>query len=243
MARMPRSLRGTDVVVMANHWTASAGVFIDLTHISGTGNLRVSEDGATCTAGGGATFAALARLSVRCLAQAALSVGGPQIRNRARSRATSRRRRPRTGDGAVGARCAGAAASVRGARTMPLDAFFLDYRKDRARGGRDHRVGGVSHELAHGVAQAGQARRDEHLPRVLRGGHLADGRARVAFGSVAPYPMRAPRTEERLPPARSREPARIAARSGRHRGRSRVSRRARFAPWTIFAAARITAAP
>ena len=74
---------GTDVIVMTNHGRVPAGVFIDLTHISGTGEIAVSADGATCTAGGGATFAALAKLPVRCLAQAALSVGGPQIRNRA----------------------------------------------------------------------------------------------------------------------------------------------------------------
>jgi CO/xanthine dehydrogenase FAD-binding subunit len=191
---------GTDVVVMANHGRLPAGVFIDLTHISGTGNLRVSEDGAACTAGGGATFAALARLSVRCLAQAALSVGGPQIRNRATIAGNIATASP-AADGATALLALDARVtlrSVRGARTMPLDAFFLDYRKTAL--AADEIIESVEFPMNWRTAWHKLGKRGAmNISLVCCAvGISPDGCARVAFGSVAPYPMRAPRTEERL---------------------------------------------
>jgi CO/xanthine dehydrogenase FAD-binding subunit len=200
---------GTDVVVMMNHGRLPARVLIDLSHISGTGVISVSPEGARCTAGGGATFAALARVPVRCLAQAALSVGGPQIRNRATIAGNLASASP-AGDGSTALLALDADVtlrSLRGARTLPLREFFLGYRAtDLA---PDEIIESVAFPTDWRTAWYKLGKRGAmNISLVCCAVGLApDGRACVAFGSVAPFPMRAPRTEGLLARAIAAWPA------------------------------------
>jgi CO/xanthine dehydrogenase FAD-binding subunit len=120
---------GTDVVVLMNHGKAAPENFIDLTHIP---ELRAihRHDGALELAGN-VTYAQAGKLPVRCLALASLSVGGPGIRELGTLAGNLASASP-AGDGSTALLALNAEVeltSVRGARRLPLDKFFLAYRK------------------------------------------------------------------------------------------------------------------
>ena len=120
---------GTDIVVLMNHGKAAPENFIDLTHIP---ELRaIHRHNGTLELAGNVTHAQCGQLPVRCLAQASLSVGGPGIRELGTIAGNLATASP-AGDGSVALLALDAEVeltSVRGARRLPLDKFFLSYRK------------------------------------------------------------------------------------------------------------------
>ncbi len=200
---------GTDVIVMMNHGRVPAGVFIDLTHVPGLDTVEPTADGRAYRAGGGATFARLGKLPVRCLAEAALSVGGPQIRNRATIAGNIASASP-AGDGSTALLSLDATVTLRnlrGERTLPLREFFLDYRRTAL--APDEMITSVEFPADWRTAWRKLGKRGAmNISLVCCSlGVSPQGRACVAFGSVAAFPMRAPRVEALLEAAIARDGA------------------------------------
>jgi CO/xanthine dehydrogenase FAD-binding subunit len=120
---------GTDIVVLMNHGKAAPENFVDLTHIP---ELRaIQQHNGTLELAGNVTHAQAGKLPLRCLAQASLSVGGPGIRELGTLAGNLATASP-AGDCSTALLALDAEVeltSVRGARGMPLDKFFLGYRK------------------------------------------------------------------------------------------------------------------
>jgi CO/xanthine dehydrogenase FAD-binding subunit len=103
--------------------------FNDLSHISDLHT--ISKRNGTLELAGNVTFAQSGRLAIRCLAQASLSVGGPGIRELGTLAGNLATASP-AGDGSTALLALDAEVeltSVRGLRRLPLDKFFLSYRK------------------------------------------------------------------------------------------------------------------
>ncbi|HUJ73035.1 MAG TPA: FAD binding domain-containing protein, partial [Verrucomicrobiae bacterium] len=120
---------GTDIVVLMNHGKAAPENFIDLTHAP---ELRaIHRHNGTLELAGNVTHAQCGKLPIRCLARASLSVGGPGIRELGTIAGNLATASP-AGDGSTALLALDAEVeltSVRGARRLPLDKFFLGYRK------------------------------------------------------------------------------------------------------------------
>lgn len=202
---------GTDVIVMMNHGRVPAGVFIDLSRIPGLDSVeRFPCDGATgrpsvaagiaagevYVCGGGATFARLARLPVACIAGAALSVGGPQIRNRATIGGNLGTASP-AGDGSTALLSLDAQIEVRntrGSRVIPARDFFLDYRKTAL--APDELITAVAFPATWTTGWQKLGKRGAmNISLVCCSVGLSEsGEFRIAFGSVGPFPLLAPKT-------------------------------------------------
>jgi len=120
---------GTDIVVLMNHGKAAPENFIDLTHIP---ELRaIHRHNGTLEMAGNVTHAQCGKLPIRCLALASLSVGGPGIRELGTIAGNLATASP-AGDASTALLALDAEVeltSVRGSRRLPLDKFFLGYRK------------------------------------------------------------------------------------------------------------------
>lgn len=205
---------GTDLVVLLNHGRMPARVFIDLSHIPGLANLdrlRLNDcPHDPLTAGMDAreayvcgpltTFAQLARLPVRALAEAARSVGGPQIRNRGTIAGNLATASP-AGDGSTALLALDARVEVQnwaGSRVIPLREFFVDYRQTVL--ACDEMIVRVAFPATwkSGWRKLGK-RGAMNISTVCCAVGVSDsGRVHVAFGSVGPYPLRAEQTGEFL---------------------------------------------
>lgn len=127
--RGPFIAGGTDLVVLMNAGKAAPGNFIDLTHVNGLN--AIHRHNGTLELAGNVTHAQCGRLPVRCLAQASLSVGGPGIRELGTIAGNLATASP-AGDGSTALLALDAEvelSSVRGVRRLPLDKFFVSYRK------------------------------------------------------------------------------------------------------------------
>lgn len=120
---------GTDIVVLMNHGKAAPENIIDLTHIP---ELRaIHKHNGTLELAGNVTHAQTGKLPIRCLALASLSVGGPGIRELGTIAGNLATASP-AGDGCAALLALDAElelTSVRGSRRLPLEKFFLGYRK------------------------------------------------------------------------------------------------------------------
>ena len=177
-----------------------AGAFIDLSHVAGFDSVDPLPGGRHHRAAGGATCARLSRLPVRCLAEAALSVGGPQIRNRATVGGNLASASP-AADVATALLALDATvemAGTRGTRTMPLGDFFLEYRRTAL--APDELIASVTFPSDWQTAWEKLGKRGAmNISLVCCAvGVSPAGDVRVAFGSVAPFPMLAGRTGEFL---------------------------------------------
>lgn len=120
---------GTDIVVLLNHGRAAPENFIDLSHVPELH--AIHRHNGTLELAGNVTHAQCGKLPVRCLAQASLSVGGPGIRELGTIAGNLATASP-AGDGSTALLALDAEVeltSVRGPRRLPLDKFFLGYRK------------------------------------------------------------------------------------------------------------------
>ena len=127
--RGPFIAGGTDLVVLMNAGKAAPENFIDLTHVKGLN--AIHRHNGTMELAGNVTHAQCGRLPVRCLAQASLSVGGPGIRELGTIAGNLATASP-AGDGSTALLALDAEVelrSVRGTRRLPLDKFFVAYRK------------------------------------------------------------------------------------------------------------------
>jgi CO/xanthine dehydrogenase FAD-binding subunit len=120
---------GTDLVVLMNRGVRVAEHFIDLTHVKELAD--VNRINGTFEMAGNVTHAQCGRLPVKCLAQASLSVGGPGIRELGTLAGNLATASP-AGDGSTALLALDAEVemtSLRGTRRMPLEKFFVGYRK------------------------------------------------------------------------------------------------------------------
>lgn len=120
---------GTDLVVLMNAGKAAPDNFIDLTHIKEL--TAINKRDGTLELAGNVTYAQAGKLPIRSLAQASLSVGGPGIRELGTLAGNLATASP-AGDGSTALLALDAEVeltSVRGSRRLPLDKFFLSYRK------------------------------------------------------------------------------------------------------------------
>jgi len=203
---------GTDLIVLMNRGRQPADYYIDLSHVPGLGGIeRVSNDGKSAVrtmpdaaeiyiAGGCTTFSRLAQLPVKCLADAALSVGGPQIRNRGTIAGNIVSASP-AGDGSTALLALDAVLELRGAggsRVLPIRDFFLDYRKTAL--APDEMIVSVRFPATWKSAWQKLGKRGAmNISMVCCACAVSDsGRFHTAFGSVGPGPMLAPGTQEFL---------------------------------------------
>jgi CO/xanthine dehydrogenase FAD-binding subunit len=121
---------GTDIVVAMNRTGRGPKHFLDLTHIQGHSDVR--RDNGAWVLGGGATFTQLSKLPVRALAEAAMTVGGPAIRNCGTIAGNLGTASP-AGDGCVAIMAVDAEIELRhatrGRRVIPIAEYFTGYRK------------------------------------------------------------------------------------------------------------------
>lgn len=189
---------GTDVIVMLNHGRLVSRAFIDLTHLQEF--QRVTQDEGTCRADGGATFAQIGKLPITAISQAALGVGGPQIRNRGTIAGNLATASP-AGDGSTALLALDAnleLTSTSGSRTIPLRQFFLDYRKTALQ--PEEMITGVQFpaDWRTGWHKLGKRGAMNISVVCCAVGVSPAGRFHVAFGSVGPYPLFCPNTEAYL---------------------------------------------
>lgn len=121
---------GTDIVVAMNRSAPRPRQFLDLSHVSGFDS--IDRDGVSWRLGGGATFSQLGKMPVRALALAAMTVGGPAIRNKGTIGGNLGTASP-AGDGCVALLAMDVEVelshAVRGARTVAISEYFTGFRQ------------------------------------------------------------------------------------------------------------------
>jgi CO/xanthine dehydrogenase FAD-binding subunit len=216
---------GTDLFVYLDFGTLDRRRFIDLWELRELRGIRAGPH--ATVAGALTTFTELRRHpAVRSrhpmLAAAAREVGAIQIQNRATLGGNLANASP-AGDSLPVLLALGAAlelVSVAGARRVRVEEFFQGYRRTALR--RDELIAEiVLPRLPRGVFQWFRkvgTRRAQSISKVVFAGWLARDRrgriteARLAYGSVAPVPVRAPAAERALV---GRKPDAEAARAAR----------------------------
>ncbi len=187
---------GTDIVVALNRNGHGPRNFLDLTHVEGFSEVR--RDNGHWVLSGGTTFTKMGLLPVRALAEAAMTVGGPAIRNCGTIAGNLGTASP-AGDGCVALLAVDAQVELthasRGKRMIPIAEYFTGFRKTAL----------LADELISAV----------HLPADWRTGWYKIGKrgsinislvcsaiglspkgdVRIAFGCVAPTVIRAKSAE------------------------------------------------
>jgi len=187
---------GTDIVVAMNRTGRGPNHFLDLTHVQGYSEVR--RNNGTWTLGGGATFTQMSRLPVRALAEAAMTVGGPAIRNCGTIAGNLGTASP-AGDGCVAIMAVDAEIELthatRGRRVISIHEHFTGFRKTAL----------VADELITAVRLPTDWRTAWY--KIGKRGSInislvccaigmsPKGEMRIAFGCVAPLVMRAKQAE------------------------------------------------
>jgi CO/xanthine dehydrogenase FAD-binding subunit len=189
---------GTDIVVLMNHGKAAPENFIDLTHIP---ELRaIHRHNGTLEMAGNVTHAQAGKLPIRCLAQAALSVGGPGIRELGTLAGNLATASP-AGDGSTALLALDAEleiTSVRGTRRLPLDKFFLGYRKTAL--AADEMITKIVVPTNYKSDWAKNGKRGAMNISIVAAAVAITPKneARIALASVAPVPIRCYKAEKLL---------------------------------------------
>jgi CO/xanthine dehydrogenase FAD-binding subunit len=189
---------GTDVVVLMNHGKPAPENFIDLTHIPELH--AIHRHNGTMELAGNVTHAQAGKLPIRCLAQASLSVGGPGIRELGTLAGNLATASP-AGDASTALLALDAEVeltSVRGARRLPLDKFFLAYRKTAL--APDEMITKIIVPTNYKSDWAKNGKRGAVNISVVAAAVAITPKneVRIALASVAPVPMRCYRTEKFL---------------------------------------------
>lgn len=189
---------GTDLIVGMNHGKLAPSILIDLSHVPGLDYLR--REGDTWVAGPGCTFTRLAGEAPEALSLASLSIGGPQIRNRGTLGGNLASASP-AADAATALLAFGATLTVRSIdkrREIPLESFFLDYRKTLL--ADDEMIESIRFADPRTSAWEKLGKRGAmNISLVSCAVAVSrEGMYRVAFASVGPYPLRATRAEQIL---------------------------------------------
>ena len=214
---------GTDLVVLMNRGARVSEHFIDLTHVpelkaisqrNGSAPSEIVGQAAglpksSPTAGGppapqhrtelggNVTFAQAGKLPIRCLAQASLSVGGPGIRELGTLAGNLATASP-AGDGSTALLALDAEVelrSVRGARRLPLEKFFLGYRKTAL--ATDEMITKISVPANYRSDWAKVGKRGAVNISIVAAAVAITPKkeVRIALASVAPTPMRCYKAE------------------------------------------------
>lgn len=187
---------GTDLIVQLNRDALRPAGWLDLSGIAGFQELALRDGEAVLS--GGVTFSHMGGLPVRCLAAAAMSVGGPQVRNRGTIAGNLATASP-AGDGSTALLALDATVELshatRGTRSVPVREFFLDYKQTAL--APDELITAVRFPTDARTAWYKIGKRGACNISVVCGavGRSAAGTYRIALGSVGPYPMRAAAAE------------------------------------------------
>lgn len=187
---------GTDIAVALNRQGKAPKHFLDLTHVAGYPDVR-GEDGAwVCSAG--ATFTQLSKLPLRALAEAARSVGGPAIRNRATIGGNLGTASP-AGDGCTALLALDAQVELthasRGPRLIPIDEYFTGYRRTALLADELITRIRVPADWRSAWYKIGKRSAINISVVCCAVGMSPEGLARIAFGCVAPTVVRARKAE------------------------------------------------
>jgi CO/xanthine dehydrogenase FAD-binding subunit len=186
---------GTDIVVLMNAGKATPENFIDLTHVKEL--TAISKHNGTLELAGNVTFAQAGKLPIRCLALAALSVGGPGIRELGTLAGNIATASP-AGDGSTALLALDAEVeltSVLGVRRLPLEKCFLSYRKTAL--APDEMITKVSIPANYKSDWLKNGKRGAVNISVVAVAVAITPKkeARIALASVAPYPVRCHKAE------------------------------------------------
>ena len=190
---------GTDLIVAMNRGQWRPANVLNLTSIpNGSGVLRRNG---TYEIAFGTTHSELTTLPIKVLAEAALSIGGPQIRNRGTLAGNLGTASP-AGDGCVALLALDAAVELnhadRGTRRVNVRDYFLDYRRTELKADELITRMIVPANWTSAWYKIGK-RGAVNISIVCAGvGRSPDGRYAVSFGSVGPYPLRAGGVEKLL---------------------------------------------
>ena len=191
---------GTDVLVSVNRGELRPRSFLDLSRVRDFDVIE-RDNGWICI-GAGTTFARLAALDVTCLRDAALSVGGPQVRNAGTIGGNLVTASP-AGDGAVALLALDArvevASAARGPRRLSLnDAWFLAYRRTALEDDELVTRVRVRADIETAWYKIGKRGAVNVGLVCCAVGRSPDNRYSLAFGCVAFRPIRAPHAERLL---------------------------------------------
>ena len=186
---------GTDLVVLMNAGKAAPENFIDLSHIPEL--CAINHRNGTIELAGNVTHAQCGRLPVKCLAQASLSVGGPGIRELGTIAGNIATASP-AGDGSTALLALDAEVeltSVRGVRKMPLEKFFLSYRKTAL--APDEMITKVIVPTNYQTDWAKNGKRGAMNISIVAAAVAItpQKQVRIALASVAPFPVRCHKAE------------------------------------------------
>jgi len=189
---------GTDLVVLMNRGVRPTERFVDLSHVQGLN--AINKSNGTLELAGNVTFAQAGKLPIRCLAQAALSVGGPGIRELGTLAGNLATASP-AGDGSTALLALDAElelSSTRGARRLPLDRFFLSYRKTSLE--PDEMITKIRIPTDYKTDWAKNGKRGAVNISIVAAAVAITPKkeVRIALASVAPTPMRCYKSEELL---------------------------------------------
>ncbi len=187
---------GTDLVVALNHTGRGSHDYVDLTRIAGYSD--VQQDDGMWVLGGGVTFSHLGQLELGALSEAAITVGGPAIRNRATIAGNLGTASP-AADGCVALLATDAivelAHASRGKRRVPVADYFTGFKQTAL--AEDELITAVVVPTGWRTAFYKIGKRSAINISVVCAavGLSADGGTCIAFGSVAPTVMRATHAE------------------------------------------------
>lgn len=206
---------GTDLLVALNRGQWRPRAILDLSRVQGYN--AVTRHNGHYVLAGGATYTQLAELPIPALAEASLSIGGVQIRNRGTIAGNLGTASP-AGDGCVALLALDASLELthatRGSRELPVRDFFKDYKQTAL--APDElitrvRIPADCQTAWYKIGKRGSVNISLVCCAI---GRSPEGRFCVAFGCVGPYPLRTPKTEqfvsaEPLTPARIEEASRL----------------------------------
>jgi carbon-monoxide dehydrogenase medium subunit len=189
---------GTDLVVMAEKGRYKFDKVVDLSRL--TALIETRDEGDWLYVGAGCPHRPLEAWDVAVLAQAARTVGGPQIRNRGTVGGNVANASP-AGDVSVALLALDASVdliSVRGTRSMPLHEFFVHVGKTAI--APDEMILGFRFRRPAGSAFYKVGKRTAVAISVVCAGVSIspEGHPLIALGSVAPTPKRLFETEAYL---------------------------------------------
>lgn len=187
---------GTDLLVALNRDAISFRNVLDLSRVAGFSEIR--RENGSWILGGGANFTGIARMPIAALAKAAMTIGGPAIRNRGTIAGNLGTASP-AGDGCVALLANDAVVELshatRGGRSIPVADYFTGFRKTALLA--DELITAVRIPADWRTAWQKIGKRGSiNISLVCgAGGVSPEGAVRLAYGCVAPTVIRAKSAE------------------------------------------------
>ena len=187
---------GTDLIVVMNRSTTHAKNFLDLSQVQAFD--RIDRDNGHWVMAGGTSFTRIGRMPVRALAEAAMTIGGPAIRNRGTIAGNLGTASP-AGDACVALLALNAEVELthatRGRRTVSIDDYFTGFRKTAMQ--PDELITAVRipadwRSVWYKIGKRGSINISLVCCAI---GQSPAGETRIAFGCVAPTVIRAKTAE------------------------------------------------